>query len=215
MIDVTWNIHIEKDGIPLSGLEIRDEWIKNNGQDIVYVFGAKDNEARYYHEDLPVSRDDNNAWIWWPLDEIYMTYFYEIAYIGRNNFFSSGDGSGSNIYDYVYIIKDDLNENDYDWDFRFSEDIDDMNALYHDINRIDISYDYIDWDTVQIKLDAFGDYNYTPNFEYFLIKIDGGEWQNSSESFFWNLNSGRNILYTRIVNKFDRTGPVYQIEIIN
>ena len=215
MIDVTWNIHIEVDGIPLSGLEIRNEWIKNNGQDLVYVFGTTENEAKYLYEDLPVSRDDNNAWIWWPLDDIYMTYFYEIAYIGRNNFFSSGDGNGSNIYDYVYIIKDELNENDYDWDFRFSEDIDDMNALYHDINRIDISYDYIDWDTVQIKLDAFGEYNYTPNLKNFLIRIDDGEWHDTSDSFFWNLNDGRNVLYSRIENKFNRLGPVYQIEIIN
>lgn len=215
MIDVTWNIHIEKDGIPLSGLEIRNEWIKNDGHDLVYVFGDSENEARYTYKDFPIHRNDNNAWIWWPIDEIYMTYFYEIAYIGRNDFFSSGDGDGSSIYDYVYIIKDELNENDNDWDFRFSQDIDNMKALYYDINRIDISYDYIDWDTVQVKLDAFGDYNYTPNLKNLSIKINDGEWEDSPDSFFWDLKSGRNILYARTVNKFNRQGPIYELEIFN
>ncbi len=207
-IDVTWNIHIEHEGVPLSLLEIRGEWIRNGGKDLVYVFGSRENEARYTYRDFPIERSDNNAWIWWPLDEIFITYTYEIALIGRNNFFSHADSSGSSIYDRIFIIKDDINRWDKRWAFRNRTDVDDVRAFYHDINRVDIAHERNGDGSVSITLDAFGQYNYTPNFKEFLVRTNGGAWKSSDSAFRWPPTRKSNVLEARIRNKFGVLGPV-------
>ena len=212
-IDVTWNVHIEKDGIPLSLLEMREEWLKNYGKDVVYVFGTGENEARYTYRDFPAERSDNNAWIWWPLDEIFITYTFEIALIGRNDFFNSNVGEGEGFWNTIYIVKDWLNSWDKNWSLRRRTDVDDMRAIYHDINRVDVYRSPIDDRTLSVRLDAFGDYNFTPNFKEFLIKENGGEWVVSPDTFQWKLKRRRNTLQARIRNQFGILGPVTTVDV--
>jgi hypothetical protein len=212
-IDVTWNIHIEKDGVPLSIIEIRKEWIRNGGKDVVYVFGAEENRQRYTYRDFPVERSDNNAWIWWPLDEIFITYTYEISLIGRNDFFNSSVGEGEAFWNIIYIVKDWLNSWDETWSLRRRTDVDDMRALYHDLNRVDIYHSEVNDRTLSIRLDAFGNYNYTPNFKEFLIKENNGEWKVSADRFLWNLNRRRNILQARVRNRFGVLGPIATLNV--
>ena len=212
-IDVTWNIHVEKNRVPLSLLEMREEWLKNHGMDVVYVFGAGENEIRYTFRDFPVERSDNNAWIWWPLDEIFITYTYEMALVGRNNFFSNGAGDGEEVWDNIYVLRDELNENDDTWSLRNRTDIDDMRALYHDINRVDIHPTRVTDRHLEIRLDAFGEYNFTPNFKEFLVRIDGREWKVSQDNFRWELTRRRNVLEARVRNRFGVLGPVSELTI--
>ena len=207
-IDVTWNLHIEKDGVPLNLLEIRGEWLKNDGEDLVYIFGAGPGEARYTSRDFPVKRSDNNAWRWWPLDEIFMTYAYEIALIGRNDFFSREVGGGDGIWDIIYIIKDDLNEGDRAWSFRKREDVDDERAFYHDVNRVDIEYESLEEGSLLVSLDAFGDYNYTPNLDSYLIRLNGGIWKPTDGSVVLKLRNGKNRIEARVRNLFGVLGPI-------
>jgi hypothetical protein len=207
-IDVTWNIHIEKDGVPLSILEIRNEWIKNEGRDVEYVYGIGKNEARYTYRDFPVERSDNNAWIWWPLDEIFITYSYEVALIGRNDFFTDDVGEGEKFWQTIYIIKDHLNHADKGWGFRRRTDIDDMRALYHDVNRVDIHYTVAEKRTLRIRLDAFGAYNYTPNFKDFLVRENGKGWRVVDGEFDWKLKKRNNRLEARVRNRFGVLGPI-------
>ncbi len=210
-VDVTWNVHIEKDGVPLSILEIRNEWIRNGGRDVVYVFGAGANEARYTHEDLPVERSDNNAWIWWPLDDIFITYTWEVALIGRNDFFTGRVGEGDGFWDLIYVIKDSLNSWDEGWSLRRRTDVDDMRALYHDINRVDVRTEPAGGSALRVRLDAFGPYNYTPNFLGFQARTNGGEWKTVEPDFRWDLGRGPNELEVRVVNRFGVTGPVTRV----
>jgi len=210
-VDVTWNVHIEKDSVPLSILEIRNEWIRNGGRDVVYVFGAGANEARYTHEDLPVERSDNNAWIWWPLDDIFITYTWEVALIGRNDFFTGRVGEGDGFWDLIYVIKDSLNSWDEGWSLHRRTDVDDMRALYHDINRVDVRTEPAGGRSLRVRLDAFGPYNYTPNFREFEARINGGAWRAVGPDFRWDLGRGPNVLEARVVNRFGVTRPVTRI----
>jgi hypothetical protein len=213
-IDVTWNVHIEKDGVPLSILEIRREWIRNDGKDVVYVFGDGTNERRYTYKDFPVERSDNNAWIWWPLDEIFITYSYEVALIGRNDFFTKEVGEGEyEFWQTIYIIKDEINSGDKEWSLRRRTDVDDMRALYHDVNRVDIGYTRLDKRTLRVRLDAFGPYNYTPNFGQFLVKENGKDWKRADAQFDWKLKRRANRLEARIVNRFGVLGPITVLEL--
>ena len=214
-IDVTWNIQVEKGGIPLSLLEIREEWLRNGGRDLVYVFGAGENEQRYGHSDLPVKRNDNNAWRWWPLDDIFMTYTYEMALITRNDFFSFGDGSGEDIWGRIIVLKDEVNEGDSSWAFRNRESVTDPHDLYYEINRVDIAYKIDSENNCVISLDAFGRNNFSPNFESFLVRIDGGDWKPSEALSTWQLTRRRHVFQARVRNQFGVLGPVTEVNLIS
>ena len=214
-IDVTWNIHIERDETPLSILEIREEWLRNDGKDLVYVFGAGGNEKRYTHLDLPVERDDNNAWRWWPLDDIFMTYTYEMALVTRNDFFSFGDGTGADIWDRILVLRDQVNEDDESWAFRNHKRVGNTQDLYHDINRVDIRYRIDAENNCTITFDAFGPDNFTPNFDSFLMRIDNGSWEPVESDFTWPLSRRRHILEARIRNSFGVFGPVSRIVLVS
>ena len=210
LMDAAWNIHILKDDIPLSLLEIKAEWQKNNGADLVYVFGAGEDSTIYTASELPILQDDNFLYRLWPVTEEWITFFYEVAILGKNNLFSD-----ENIWRTIYIIKDDLNKDDNTWEFRRKTEIDDMNQLFHDLNRVDINYHYLSDNLTRnyfrIELDAFGLNNYTPNLENFMIKINDLEWTKSDEIVFYQLNLGKNKIQAKIVNSFGVSGPVSEV----
>jgi hypothetical protein len=55
--------------------------------------------------------------------------------------------------------------------------------------------------TLQVALDTV-----TPNFDKFLVSIDGSAWEVKPASFAWKLRSGENTLRVRSVNKFGVEG---------
>ena len=48
----------------------------------------------------------------------------------------------------------------------------------------------------------------TPNFNRYEVRIDGGGWKPSDDTFIWNIHGGQNRLQARTLNKFGVTGPV-------
>ncbi len=214
-MDPTWNIHMEHRGVPLSIDEIRREWLGNNGRDIVYVFGAGKNERRYAARDLPVRRNDSKIWRLIPLDRGWIRYFNEVAILGRNDFFSCCNRNGSNAWDPIYVLK-----TKGSWKDRFRTYFSkstgySSKALFYDLNRVDV---HIGGQagkqagrrvkTVEVRLNAFGNNNYTPNFMEYLVKLNGADWKVTGDRFTWNLEPGENILRARIMNRFGVVGPV-------
>ncbi len=53
----------------------------------------------------------------------------------------------------------------------------------------------------------------TPNFDGFMVRIDGKKWQGSKPRFTWQLKPGRNIIAARSVNTFGVKGPVSRTEV--
>lgn len=214
-IDPTWNIHIERRGIPLSMNEIRREWLKNNGRDIVYVFGAGKKARRYTARDLPVKREDSKIWSLIPLDVAWLGYFNEIAVLGRNDFFSCCNANGSGAWDPMYVMK--MRKS---WKDRFKSFFSKNNGcpprlLFYDLNRVDIHIAQLAGKkkrpaarTVTVRLDAFGKNNYTPNFMEYLVRINGGDWKIRGDRFTWRLEPGENVIRARIMNRFGVVGPV-------
>ncbi len=214
-IDVTWNIHVERRGIPLSINEIRHEWLKNNGRDIVYVFGAGKNVRRYAARDLPVRRNDSKIWSLIPLDRGWLGYFNEIAILGRNDFFSCCNPNGSNAWDPMYVMKTRVSWKDRFKTFFSKSRGYSPRALFYDLNRVDVLFASKGGRrkrgygrAVEVKLDAFGRNNYTPNFMEYLVKFNKGDWKVSGDRFSWHLEQGENILRARIMNRFGVVGPV-------
>lgn len=205
-MDPTWNIYLEKKGVPLSIVEIRDEWKKNDGKDVVYVYGAGDDEKRFAKSQLPIKRDDNFLYRLWPVTEAWISFMYETALVGRNDLFTHEDGSGAYIWDTIYTIKDKENLQDSEWEFRRYPSPG-VEALFHDLNRVDIGVVKRGDGGASVSLDAFGPSNYTPNFKAFEVRVDSGPWKASGPTLE-GLPSGKHVVEARIVNKFGVRGPI-------
>ena len=220
-IDTSWNIHVEKHGVPLSLGEIRIEWKKNKGRDLVFVYGAGATMKKYTIAQLPVTRQDSKIWSYLPLDRGWLDYTYEVAVVGRNDFFSCAERNCmGDIWDPMYIILDRLNRRDKGWAFRDRKRVSSLRQLFHDINRVDIAVENKGakrWFTarrsVEISLNAFGKNNFTPNFQEFLVKVNGEQWKTAGERFVCTLPPGNNYLRARVVNRFGVLGPVYKKKI--
>lgn len=203
-IDTTWNLHVEKSGVPLSALEVRREWLANKGRNLVYVFGAGANEARYTSAQFPVKRSDNRAWQLWPLNDVWISYTWEMAWIGRNDFFANNEL----FWDGVQVYKDAAVEDDQGWGFR-NQPAPGVAMLYHDVNRVDIQLSSRDARVVTVRLDSSGPRNITPNFDRFLVRVNGGEWMPLEGDTLAVRAAGPNTtVQARVRNKSGVLGPV-------
>ena len=72
VVDAMFNLHYEKDGIPLNSLEIRNEYLKNYAQDIKGIIGYNDDNKEYDEESVGNNTPSNYFW-----------FFVSL----RNNFF--------------------------------------------------------------------------------------------------------------------------------
>ncbi len=89
------NLHYEKDGLPLNALEIRSEYLKNSGKDIIGVIGNKERFIRYKSDDKGFNTPSNFFWF----------------FIGlRNNFFEK-----PNIWDTKALLWIDDHNKDKIW----------------------------------------------------------------------------------------------------
>ncbi len=226
-IDPTWNVYLEKDGVPLSLLEVKDEWRKNNGADLIYVYGAGDNERRYTKAELPITRSDNFLYRLWPVTDQWISFMYQVGIVGRNNLFTHEDGTGAYIWDTIYTIKDEINSKDSVWEFRRYPSPP-LADLFHELNRVDISRvegkiagkaEGTEKDGKEkeaplvFKLDAFGPANYTPNFQSYEVQLDSGEWQDSGSLYAPSaLKPGKHQIAARARNKFGVRGPATVLE---
>lgn len=215
-IDTSWNIHVEKQGVPLSLYEIRIEWTRNKGRDLIFVYGAGATMKKYSIHQLPVTRQESKIWSYLPLNRGWLDYTYEVAVVGRNDFFSCVERNCSGeIWDPMYIILDRLNRHDRGWAFRDRKRVSSLRQLFHDINRVDISIEgrsgkrwFTPRRSVEVSLDAFGKNNFTPNLEGFLVRVNGGQWKTAGDRFVCVLPPGDNIVRARVVNRFGVLGPV-------
>lgn len=102
-IDPTWNVHTEFRGKPCSLLEIREHWLLNGGKNLDYIFDAGKNSNIYRYSHFPVRRNDSLLWERFPLGKGWLSYTYEIAMVGRNNFFHMATDPGK-ISGVLYIF---------------------------------------------------------------------------------------------------------------
>lgn len=225
-VNVTWNLHLEKDRIPLSIAEARTEWFKNRGRDLIYVFGAGKERVEYTYIDFPVKRKESRVWKRFPLDKKWLGYMEQVALVGRNDFFTHRDGDGRNIWDHIYIIKDRYNSEDKKWAFRNRQPVNNIRDMFHKLNNAIINIEgwslvrndkfVVKWNKViRIKLKSTGKNTYTPYFSKYMVSINDGKWIETGKRFKWMLKPGLNSLRVRIVNSFGVKGPVSSVTIRN
>ena len=200
LIDAKYDAHFEKNGVPLSALEIRDEIWRDGAKSVICVVGP-DCEAMRPDPETGRSetRPDTYRWCSWETDTNRFTTFPARPTstlvvlddeIFRNHTWYR-DGKPHWAYNTPYFIKT-------------------------------TRRDWIEWtpNVITSKVTIEGDKarvflgSCTPNFRSFQKKGDDGSWRDCDEDVELSLDRrARNRFTFRTINLFDVTGPEHRIEV--
>lgn len=198
MMDPTANLHIEKGGIPLDAWEIRQEWFRSGGEGLVFLVGKERKAHR--KADLPIflGRFEGFGDLTVPADELDKYGF--IGYIPNTDLMDAGLDYGK-----MFIVKDEICEGTR-WHVR-TVPANPAKDPYFPIGQAALSLSP-EGERIRVELKTL-----TPNFETYRIRLDGGAWERSGESFLWTIHPGANRLEARSVNRFGVEGPISTAEI--
>lgn len=200
--DAKYNYHFEKDGIPLSALEVRDEYLKNRGADIMLMKGP-DRRPTPYDEEQQRSK------------ELYARIYTWIEWERSSNRFTAWPDVDSklNMYDDPYF-----RSHVWLWDGKphwaygtaYMNLISDRGAIEWTPNTVCSTVD-IEGADATIALQTS-----TPNLKALQMRrLPAGAWENVSDHVAVHLRNGRNELEFRAVNLADVPGPLHRIMIEN
>lgn len=187
VMDPTYNIYYEENGVPLNALELHNAWVSNNWKNIKVISKNSNNEISYYQ---------------FKLIDYYENFFVSM----RNDWFT-------NVYPRWHPISNSI-MNSIEWsdgytknDIRVAKESNREQDLYWPLNHVYIKltdYNILE-NTISLKL--YLD-TVTPNFDKFFIKLDDKEEINTVEPVFnWRLHKGLNTLEVASFNKFGIKGP--------
>ncbi len=196
--DTKYDHHYEKDNIPLSALEIRDEYLKNKGADIVLVEGPDRIPAEVFDEigDRPERFPNTYAWIEWHL---------------YNDMFSIWPDHKSEL---VMYQDDYFSNNTWIWDGKLHWAYD-TEYLIIEQNR-----DAIEWtpNTIASEVKIVGGKalisltSDTPNLKYYQMKAsDKKEWVVVGDSVEVLLIEPKYEILFRAMNLVGVTGPGHRV----
>lgn len=193
MLDPTSDMYVERDGVPLDAVEIRQEWFYRGGTDLVFVVGKE--RKRYRKADLPIflRRFDGFGDLTFEPDEPDKYGF--TAFIPNTDLMDSGFDYGG-----MFIVKDALCEGTK-WHIR-TVPAAPATDPYFPIGQAALALS-AEGGKIRASLKTL-----TPNFKRFEIRLDGGDWSATGDAFIWNVAAGPNRLEARTLNQFGVTGPV-------
>jgi hypothetical protein len=198
MMDPTANMHIEKDGTPLSAYEIRQEWFYGEGKDLVFVIGK--DRKKYRKSDLPIflGRFAGFGDLIVAPDELDKYGF--IGFIPNTDLMDAGLDYGQ-----MFIVKDKLCDGTR-WHQRIAPPNPAVDP-YFPINQAALKL-VPEQDKFRVVLETL-----TPNFKTYKARVDSADWKTVGKSFLWNVQDGSNRLEVKSVNQFGVEGPVSVVEL--
>jgi hypothetical protein len=199
MLDPTFAMYIEKDGVPLSAWEFREEWFRHDGKDLTFVLGK--DRKRFHKSDLPVFRKTFPGFGDLKLDGGALNVYAFIGYIPNTNLMDAGPDYGK-----MFITHDEIG-GATKWHKRDNPKYP-ASDPYFPINQAQITLGR-ETNHLRVSLKTM-----TPNFKQFERRMDGGDWQKvDGDSISWSPHEGKNVLEVRSVNAFDVAGPTSTIEV--
>jgi hypothetical protein len=199
MLDPTFAMYVEKDGVPLSAFEIRQEWFYRGAKDITFVLDK--DRKRYHKSDFPVFRGRYEGFGDLVLDEGAVNPYGFIGYVPNTNLMNAGPDYGN-----MFITRDKLCEGTK-WHQRIVP-ADPAHEPYFPVGQSNLSLTP-DGAALRVTLKTL-----TPNFKTYFSRTDGSEWKPAGESFKWTPHPGRNRLEVKTVNQFGVEGPVSAAEVV-
>lgn len=202
LIDAKYDAHFEKDGMPLSALEIRDEVWRDGAKSVVRVVGQNRRPMKPDPETGTwETRPDTYRWCSWETDTNRFTTFpapptSTLVVLDDENFRKNTwyrDGKPHWAYGTPYFIRT-------------------------------TRRDWIEWTPNVIRSKVTIESNKahvflmscTPNFRSFQMMDEDGTWQDCGEQVEFTLDMHAPVRFTfRTINLFGVTGPEHHIEITN
>lgn len=206
--DAKYNHHFEKNGIPLSALEIRDEYLKNKAADVMLVKGpdrkpiADDGVLNSKGQRIAVTKErfaQTYTWIEWE---------------SVNNRFVEWPDNSSALAKLNMYADDYFKNNTWIWDgkphWAYGTEnmilVTDRNALYWTPNTIKAEVK-MEGKDVLVSL-----YSNTPNLmTYQMQDAPDGEWKDISNPVMVSLKNSRNEIQFRSVNLAGVPGIPYKV----
>ncbi len=199
LADAKYDHHFEKDEVPLSAVEIRNEYLKNSAADIQLVKGV-DRKPLEYDDEVDMSKEEfaqTYTWITW---DAYTDMFTQwpkhnvLLIMYGDDYFKNNTWIRGKRPHWIYGSPESL---------RVVEDIDE---IYFTPNTI-ASHVAIDGGTAKIKLVSD-----TPGFkEYQMRKIPGDKWETVRPEIEIDLEDQKYELAFRAVNFAGVTGPEHKV----
>ena len=208
--DAQYNHHFEKNGIPLSALEIRDEYLKNKVADVVLVKGSRRVPIDY--DGIP----DATGQIVKITREKFAQIYTWIEWEYMNDRFTGWPGNSGELSKVNVFADDYFKSHTWIWDGKphwayhtdFMILVNDRQAIEWTPNTIATTVK-IDGDIVRIYLDST-----TPNLKGYQMKaLPDGEWKDISNSTQIELRMDKDERLFRTVNLAGVTGPEHKIVI--
>ena len=198
LVDAKYDLHYEKDGVPLSALEIRDEVWKDGAKSVVRCFGLEGKPATDQYPDDFGPTAETYRWCSWENTDNRFTSFpatgNSVVFMLDDEFFRNNtwyrDGKPHWAYNTPYLIKT-TQRNWIEWT---------PNVIQSKIE--------IEGDIARVLLSSF-----TPNFRSYQLSRQDETWMDCDESLELHLDKKLNQYAFRTVNLFGVTGPVHCIEI--
>jgi len=206
--DAKYNHHFEKNGIPLSALEIRDEFLKNKAADVVLVKGPdrtpieSDDVANAKREMIRKTKADfaqtytwiewesiNDRFTHWPENSSYLSKLnmYEDAYFKNHKWIWDGKPHWAYGTEFMILVPD---RAAIEWT---------PNTIASNVN--------MEGALAQIELDSE-----TPNLKtYQMKKLPDGAWEDVPASVSIEIKGNEEALIFRAVNLADVAGPEHRI----
>jgi hypothetical protein len=202
MSDAKYDHHFEKNSIPLSALEIRDEYLKNQGAELILVDGP---------DRIPIELDEETGtskqryaqtytWVeWHAYNDMFTAWpdfktlmlMYEDDYFDKNTWIWDGKPHWAYNTEYLVLVKD---RKAIEWT---------PNTISSKIN--------IEGNKAMISLNSN-----TPNLkEYQMRESVSSGWREVKDSVEFRLEEERHEMLFRAVNFADITGPEHKILIIS
>ena len=205
--DAKFNHHFEKDGVPLSALEIRDEYLKNKAADIVLVKGPQQTSI-----ELDSLKDKNGKYV--KRDKKWFAMWYTWLEWDKNaTRFSEWPSFATKLNMY----KDDyFSKHTWIWDGKPHWAYNTDEVTYQDVR------DAIEWTPNVIKAEAAinGDHakvslhSFTPNFKEYQAN-ENGEWVKVDSVVNIPLKKDKEEIAFRSVNAAGVAGPEYKLSFVS
>ena len=193
MFDPTFDLYVEKNGVPLNSWEIRQEWFHNHdGQDLDFVVGPDWKKKK--RSDMPW-RPTPAATVGFSFPTSVRTFdvYGFIMYATNQCQMDPGPGNGPE-----FICKDSLCDG-IEWHTR-KNPADPAREANFPLNQAALTLTPADGPTIKVTVDTC-----TPNFANYKARVDGHAWQ-SAVPATWPLHAGTNTLEVVSVNKFGVEG---------
>jgi hypothetical protein len=205
--DAHYDVHYEKDGIPLSPWEIGEEWFRNQGADVDICVGPDSKKEERSGAGTHQGDHESSKALWnrhrWNTDPFtdhgtwFYTYQLHLVMTGPR-------------HDGIYCCDPatgEPNDDYFNGRFQFTTRLADV---YPDVGTSRLELGKGDRPgTVRVQVGT-----YTPNFDTVLVRVNNRTWSPTDTTFLWFLRQEENTLEVRTRDKFGNLGRISSVRAV-